>query len=495
MICENANSGDINAPPNFGPLGNMTAATATSDMGRLFGTDGIRGVVGSLYTPNFVAEIASAYGTWLGSPGSVLIGQDFRTTSAGISHILSGALQMLGFDVVEMGPMPTPCFQYNVRAFAAKGGLMVTASHNPPEFNGIKFTGPRGLEIPKDAEAKIERILAARTYRGADWMTAGTIRTDGTGVDRYIASIRQHIDLPSIRRSGLSVVLDPGNGTSAVSSPRLLREIGCKLVTVNSNPDGWFPGRLSEPSEENLVQLSKMVPEMGAAMGIAHDGDADRVAFVDEKGHYLSGDLALAILARYVLSQKPGSTIVTSVTTSTVVQDVVERMGGRLVKTKSGSLAVAVGIDESGGVFGGEENGHYYWPQHQNAPDGPMSSAMMVELLAHEGRPLSEIASEIPVYHLKKGKVPVDPRHHAAVLANAIAAFGGSADRIETIDGVKAYYPGGWVLIRPSGTEPIMRVFAEGKSAERANSFSERGMTIVHEALAIASSSSGAQTA
>jgi phosphomannomutase/phosphoglucomutase len=465
----------------------MENSTLDSAAVRLFGTDGIRGVVGSLYTPNFVADIASAYGTWLGSPGSVLIGQDFRTTSGGISHILAGTLQMLGFDVVEMGPMPTPCFQYNVRAFGAKGGLMVTASHNPPEFNGIKFTGPRGLEIPKDAEAKIERHFVERSYVGADWMTAGTIRSDSTGVDRYVDSIQKHIDVPAIRRSKLSVVLDPGNGTSAVSSPRLLREIGCKLVTVNSNPDGWFPGRNSEPSEENLTQLAKTVPELGAAVGIAHDGDADRVAFIDERGQYLTGDLALAVLARYVLRTHPGGTIVTSVTTSSVVDEVVKKSGGKLVTTKSGSLPVAVGIEQSHGVFGGEENGHYYWPEHQNAPDGPMSSAMMLELLAHEGRPLSELAAEIPVYHLKKQRVQVDPKLHAVVLAHAITALGQSADRIDTTDGVKAYYPGGWLLIRPSGTEPIVRVFAEGRSAERADSFSRRGVGVVDQALAAVS--------
>jgi phosphomannomutase/phosphoglucomutase len=474
------------AHPRIDRVESMQQVPMQPPRSRLFGTDGIRGVVGSLYTPKFVAEIASAYATWLGSPGSVLIGQDFRTTSGGISHILAGTLQMLGFDVVEMGPMPTPCFQYNVRAFGAKGGLMVTASHNPPEFNGIKFTGPRGLEISPEAEAKIEQHLADRMYIGADWMTAGTIRSDSTGIDRYVASIREHVDVRAVRRSRFSVVLDPGNGTSAVSSPRLLREIGCKLITVNSNPDGWFPGRHSEPSEENLIQLAETVPENGATVGIAHDGDAARVGFIDERGHYLTGDLALALLARYVLRRNPGGTVVTSVTTSTVVADVVEQSGGKLVKTKSGSLPVAVGIEQHGAVFGGEENGHYYWPIHQNAPDGPMSSAMMLELLAYEARPLSELTSEFPVYHLKKQKVEVDPKLHALVVAHAITALQDTADRIDTTDGVKAYYPGGWLLIRPSGTEPIVRVFAEGRSADRANSFSEKGVGVVHKALSTA---------
>jgi phosphomannomutase / phosphoglucomutase len=453
---------------------------------RLFGTDGIRGVVGDLYTPGFVADITSAYGTILGPPGTVLIGQDFRTTSWGISHILAGTLQMLGFDVVEMGPMPTPCFQYNVRRFDAKGGLMVTASHNPPEYNGIKFTGPRGLEISPEMEAKIAASYAARKFNQPNWKTAGTIRSEATGIDRYLASIHAHTDADAVRRARPAVVLDPGNGTSAVTSPRLLREMGCHLTTMNANPDGWFPGRLSEPSEENLAQLEMAVPKLGAALGIAHDGDADRVAFVDERGHYISGDVSLALFAKYALRRHPRATIVTSITTSSVVKDVVTEAGGKLVVTKSGSLPVALGIEATGAVFGGEENGHCYWPEHQNAPDGPMSSAMMLELLAHEGRPLSELVKEIPVYHLRKAKVPVPAELNATVLKIAAESLGAGADSIDTTDGVKAYFPGGWVLIRPSGTESLMRIFVEAKSAATADSFAERGLVLVREVLASA---------
>jgi phosphomannomutase / phosphoglucomutase len=441
-------------------------------------------VVGDLYTPTFVAEIASAYGAWLGAPGSVLIGQDFRTTSPGISQILAGALQMLGFDVVEVGPMPTPCFQFNIQAFGAKGGLMVTASHNPPEFNGIKFTGPRGLGIPPEAELKIEQVLARRDFARSDWMTAGTIRSDSTGIDRYLTSIQHHVDATAIRRAQLKVVLDPGNGTSATTSPKLLRDLGCSFVSVNSNPDGWFPGRLSEPSHENLTLLEKTVPKSGAALGIAHDGDADRVAFVDERGKYLTGDVTLTLLARYVLHRYPGGTIVTSVTTSTVLQDVVERAGGKLVVTKSGALPVATAIEKTQAVFGGEENGHCYWPEHQNSPDGPMTSAVMLELLAHEGRTLSELVAEIPAYHLRKQNLRIESELKAPVMDRALQVLRGTADRIDTTDGVKAYFPEGWLLISPSVNEPTIEVFAEGNSPARATLYAEKGLGVVREALA-----------
>lgn len=468
----------------------MTPGEAGRESPKLFGANGIRGVVGELYTPSFVTDLASAYGAWLGAPGSVLIGQDFRTTSPGISHVLAGALQMLGFDVVMMGTMPTPCFQFNVHAFGAKGGLMVTASQRPPEFNGIKFSGPRGLPISPEAESKIEQILSRRQFPRPDWMSAGTIRTDTTGIDRYLTSIQQQIDVDAIRRSRLPVVLDPGNGASAVSSPRLLREIGCDLMLVNSNPDGWFPGRLSEPTEENLTQLQGLVPKMGAAVGIAHDGDADRVAFVDERGRYVSGDVAIALFAKYVLRRSPGATVVTSVTTSSVVREVVEQAGGHLVVTRSGALPVAIGIEESHAVFGGEENGHFYWPDHLNAADGPMTSAMMLELLVHEGRRLSELVAEIPAYHLQKKVVQVEPLLKGAVIQHALDALRGSADHVETMDGVKAYFPGGWVLLRPSRAEPLVRVYAEGTTSDRATTFAEKGLGLIREAVTAAPTAS-----
>jgi phosphomannomutase/phosphoglucomutase len=448
---------------------------------RLFGTDGIRAVVGELYTPGFLANIAAAYGTWLGPPGTVLVARDFRTSSPGMAHILGGTLQMLGFDVVELGPMPTPCLQFNVPAAGARGGLMVTASHNPPEFNGIKFAGPKGLEIPPDAERRIEELAHTRQFLRPNWQTAGTLRFDSGAVPRYLGSILSHVDRERVAQRAMHVVLDPGNGTSAVTSPTLLRTLGCRLSTLNANPDGTFSGRPSEPSEENLGDLRRFVPEVGADLGIAHDGDSDRVSFVDERGGYVSGDVALGLFARYVLRRSPGGTVVTSVTSSSLIRDVVEQQGGHLVLTRSGSLPVAVGVEENRAVFGGEENGHCNWPAHQNAADGPMTSAMMLELLAAEGRPLSELVAEMPAYRLLKRKVPVGPDLRAATLAHVQESLGAEADRLETIDGVKAYFADGWVLVRPSGTEPLFRVFAESRTEAGVQKLSERGIAAVRE--------------
>ncbi|MCI4363601.1 MAG: phosphoglucosamine mutase [Thermoplasmata archaeon] len=449
----------------------------------LFGTDGIRGIVGELYTPQFTADIAAAFATFLTGSGQVLIGRDFRFTSPGIARILSGTLQMHGFDPIELGPMPTPCLQFNVRALGARAGLMVTASHNPVEFNGIKFCSETGLEFPPEAEREVERHFRARSFAPVLWNRTGTPRRDEMGLDRYLRSIIAHVDRPSIARAAARVVLDCGNGTSAVSSPPLFRTLGAKLVTLNANPDGAFPGRPSEPSDENLPDLKKTVVQTGASVGVAHDGDSDRIAFVDEKGQYVPGEVSLALFARYALAQQPGATIVTSVTSSSCIADVVASDGGRLVVTRSGSLPVAVGIEEEKAAFGGEENGHYYWPAHQNAPDGPMSSAVMLELLARSDRPLSALVAELPKYTVVKTKLATPQRLKEVVVEAARREFEASADHLVTIDGVKAFFPEGWILVRPSGTEPLVRVFAESRTAEDAHRLAERGLGVVRSVV------------
>ncbi|MCI4333265.1 MAG: phosphoglucosamine mutase [Thermoplasmata archaeon] len=457
----------------------QTTERPTPNAPRLFGTDGIRKVVGREITPVFVAEVGSAIATYLQGSGDVLIARDFRTSSDAMARLLSGALLMDGINVRELGVMPTPCLQFNVRALGAAMGLTVTASHNPTEFNGIKFTGPEGTEIPRDSEEILERSIFRHEFVRASWDHVGTYRVDPDAVDRYTSSILRTTDVEAIRAAAPLVVLDPGNGTSAVTSPVLLRELGCRVLTLNANPDGYFPGRPSEPNEENLWALRKAVVELGAVVGIAHDGDADRASFVDEHGTYLPGDVTMALFAKHRLTERDGGVVVTSVTSSTLVEDVVRSGGGELQVTRSGSLPVARRVLDCDAIFAGEENGGYYWPEHQVARDGPMSSAKMVELLVRLGRPLSELVGELPRYHLSKTKVPVADALKTRLLAKVHAELEREADRIVTLDGQKAYFPDGWLLVRPSGTEPICRVYAEARSAPRAKELMDHGVEMV----------------
>ncbi|MCI4327250.1 MAG: phosphoglucosamine mutase [Thermoplasmata archaeon] len=458
---------------------------------RLFGTDGIRRVVNADFSPVFIAEVAAATAEILGGEGPVLIAQDFRTTSPGIARILAGVLSMDAVEVVELGAMPTPCLQYNVLALKARLGLMVTASHNPTDFNGIKFCGPEGLEITPEEEHAIERNVHFRKHAVPVWEKAAPIRPDTNGVARYLQSIVSRVDRPRIAARKLRVVLDCGNGTSAATSPQLLRSLGCRLTTLNANPDGHFPGHPSEPTEANLADLRKTVVAVGADLGIAHDGDSDRIAFVDETGRYIPGEESLGLFAREVLRRKGGGTVVTSVTSTRCVEEAVRVAGGKLVITRSGSLPVARGILEEHAVFGGEENGGYYWPEHQDARDGPMSSAMMLDLLAETGKSLGGLLSDLPKFHVVKRNVPLPAASKAAVLERVRTTLGADSERMVTIDGVKAFYPDGWILVRPSGTEPICRVYAESRDADRAKTMCERAVGLVSAYVAESSPSTG----
>jgi phosphomannomutase/phosphoglucomutase len=459
-----------------------TLPDGPSNAPRLFGTDGIREIVGEKLTPEFVTQVGLAVAEVLHHAGTVVIAMDFRTTSPGIARILSGSLQMGGIDVVEVGAMPTPCLQFNVRALGAQMGLMVTASHNPAPFNGIKFSGPRGLEIPRADEVEIETHIHHRSFRPGAWDRAGRITRDPGAIDRYVASMLQVVDAERIRAWAPRVVLDCGNGTSAVASPRMLREVGCRLTTLNANPDGFFPGHPSEPNPQNLGDLIRMVPTSEALLGIAHDGDSDRIAFVDEKGQFVPGEVTLALFARHVLRRRPGAVIVTSVTSSTCIEDVVRAEGGRLIVTRSGSLPVAEAVAESRAAFGGEENGHYYWPEHQNAADGPMSSLKLLELLAYERRPLSDLVAELPKYVLTKTTVPFPREIRPIALPRIHEELARGAERVVTVDGIKAFFHDGWLLIRPSGTEPVCRVFSESRDTERSRALNHKGRELVERA-------------
>jgi phosphomannomutase/phosphoglucomutase len=450
---------------------------------RLFGTDGVRRVVGEELTPWFVSEFACSLAHLLQGEGPVLVGWDFRTSSASIARLLSGSLSMCGLDAVEVGQLPTPCFQFNVKTLRARLGTMVTASHNPTPFNGIKVTGPEGLEIPREDEEVVERAMAEKTFPKVPWNRVGTVRADPGAIDRYLASIRANVDVAAIAHAAPRVVLDCGNGTSAVTSPRLLRELGTRLTTLNANADGYFPGHPSEPTDENLADLKATVVAVGAALGVAHDGDSDRVAFVDEKGRYVPGEETLALFAKWMLGKHPGATIATSITSSSVVSDVVRESGGKLSVSRSGSLPVARSAIETGAVFAGEENGGYYWPTHQVARDGPMSSAKMLELLVETGRPLSELLAELPKYHVIKRKIELPPVYKAPVMDAVRAELGREAEKTIAIDGVKAFFSDGWILVRPSGTEPICRIFAEAKDRSTAERLNRTGVTLVQDQL------------
>jgi phosphomannomutase/phosphoglucomutase len=445
----------------------------------MFGTNGVRGIINNDLTVELVLNLSRAIGTVLG-PGKVAIARDSRMGGEMFTHALLSGLTSTGCSVVDLGPVPTPTLQYMVPRLGCIAGVMVTASHNPPHFNGIKVIGSNGIETPREIENQIENVYNSHEFKTADWNKIGDVTHYASAVDMYVEGIKSHIDVDKISEKKLKVVVDCANSVGGVVTPRLLREIGCIVVSLNSQLDGSFPGRNPEPIPENLKDLSAAVPAMGADLGIAHDGDADRATFVDETGRVLWGDQSFALIASRVLAKKPGSTLITPVSSGRLIEDVARKAGAKIDWTEVGSVVVSHRIEEIGAELGGEENGGVFYPDHQPVRDGAMTASQIVEMMALEDKTLSQLVSELPTYFNTKVKVLV-PQEKKEPLFKALLDLSKDMNRI-TIDGVKIIQDDGWILIRPSGTEPIYRCFAEGKTQETADRLSKEGVELIERA-------------
>ena len=449
-------------------------------MTRLFGTNGIRGVVGEMMNADLAVKVGRAIGTFF-QGGSVGLARDPRLSGPMLARAAASGLMSAGCDVIDLGMVPTPCAQYFVaKSGHLKGAVVVTASHNPREFNGLKAIDARGMEMSREDEETIEAIYFENRFHAAAWADVGSGRTDDTAISRYMEGIRAKIDAEAIGKQNPLVVIDPGNGAGCVVTPYLLRSLGCRVLTLNAQPDGAFPGRLPEPTPDHLGDLMRLVSEVHADLGVAHDGDADRATFVDDKGAFVVGDKALALLAQAAVKSRGGA-VVTPVSTSSVVEDVVRAAGAKVIRTRVGSPIVARTMFESGAVFGGEENGGVIFPDHQFCRDGAMSAAKMLELLAHEGKSLSALVAALPQYHIKKANVAVPVERREAVLTSIVEFAKGR--KVDTTDGVKILEGDGAVLVRPSGTEPIFRVYAEAKTPARADALADEGVALIQKAL------------
>jgi len=432
-------------------------------MSRLFGTNGVRGVVNQDLTAEMIMRLAAAAGSLLGE--SIALGRDGRISSPMLRDAAVSGLLSVGCQVHDAGVLPTPALQYAVKHFGLDGGLMVTASHNPPEFNGLKVIARDGVEVSRRRETEIENLFFSEGPKLSPWDCIGTI-CDLEALEAYRKAVLSHIDEDVVKKAKLRVALDPGNGVASLAAPLIAQELGCTVSTINAEVDGRFPGRESEPRPDNLDGLRELVETSGADVGAAFDGDGDRTIFIDEKGEVHWGDRSFALVAKDFLARNPEEAVATSVSSSRVVEDVVAEGGGRLVWTRVGSIVISRTMIDKGIKLGGEENGGIMYGPHQSVRDGSMSMALVLEIMAKEGRPLSELFSELPQYSQLKDRVTCPDGLKQRVLE--VLRRSVEAPRIETIDGVKLWYPdGSWILIRPSGTEPVFRFYAEAQNPDQ----------------------------
>jgi len=428
---------------------------------KFFGTNGIRGVFDEDFSLEFIHDMTLAIGTYFGK-GPVLIGYDGRESSPAICKVVSSALNSIGIDCNVAGIVPTPCLEYAVKSLGYSGGLMITASHNPPQYNGIKPCAKDGVEISREDELIVEDIYLQKSWLKPDsWGTTGN---ENRTIETYLKGIISHIDSKLIESKHFKVVLDLGNGAQAVSAPNFCEILGCQTFLINPNIDGTFPGRGSEPTPQNLSELSKTVRENNADVGIAFDGDGDRSIFCDNNGDILTGDKSALVLTQHILKKNPNSLVVTCLNSGSNIEVLAEKFNSKVIRTKVGSVEVSRKMVPTDALIGFEENGGYMYGKHNQVRDGCMTLALMLDLLAISEKPLAEEIASLPPSFTTKDKVSCSADKVPKLISSLKEEFPNS----DISDGIKITIdPKNWVMIRPSGTEPIVRVYAEAESQEK----------------------------
>jgi phosphomannomutase / phosphoglucomutase len=438
---------------------------------RLFGTNGVRGVFGEELTLNLVVDLSYSLATYF-KKGPIIIGYDGRKSSPILSKIVSSVINSAGIDVDNTGLVPTPCLQYAAKRVGYNGGIMITASHNPPEYNGIKPTANDGVEISREDELKVEEIYYSKRFSKIDGF--GTDYTNETIIDSYIKTVLSLVNVEKIRQRKFTVAMDIGNGAQARVAPVLLNKLGCKLITINGNIDGDFPGRGSEPTPENLMTLSNMVKNSEADFGVAYDGDGDRSLFCDEEGKVHWGDMVGTAIVRYLLKTKHrGAEVVCPINTTMALSLVAKEADSKVIHTKVGSVEVSREMLRRKSFIGLEDNGGFMYGKLNEVRDGAMTTALVLEMLSlsdKEEQTLSHTISLLPKIFQYKTKFRCPTRQIANTIVTMCIEHG-SPKKIETLDGAKIWIDEEtWIMVRPSGTEPFVRMYAESVDSSLLNS-------------------------
>ena len=431
-------------------------------MAKFFGTNGIRGVFSEDFTLEFIHDMTLAIGTYF-KKGPILIGYDGRDSSPLICKVISSALNSIGIDCNVAGIVPTPCLEFAVKKLGYSGGIMITASHNPPQYNGIKPAASDGVEISREDELIIEDIYLQKSWI-KNQKNYGKTGTEDNAIDVYLKGIISQVDSKLIESKQFKVVLDLGNGAQAVSAPDFCKLLKCETFLINQKIDGTFPGRGSEPTPQNLSELSKSVIQNNADVGIAFDGDGDRSIFCDNKGNILTGDKSALVLIRHILKKNPDSLIVTCLNSGSNTEILANEFNSKVIRTKVGSVEVSRKMVSTDALIGFEENGGFMYGLHNQVRDGCMTLALMLDLLATSNCTLSENIENLPHSFTTKDKISCSPENVLKLISSLKKEFPNS----DTTDGIKISIDRkNWIMIRPSGTEPIVRIYAESESQEK----------------------------
>ncbi len=422
----------------------------------MFGTSGIRGPLGETVTADLALSVGRAVAT--DGASRVLVGRDARESGRFLTDAVAAGLAECGADVVDLGQVATPTLARSIDRLGADAGVVITASHNPAPDNGIKLWTPSGQAFDTDRRKQITEIIDQEAYTLAAWDGTGErTRTEAASAAHRKALV-EAVDADAVE--GLKIVVDVGNGVGSLTAAALTT-LGADVTTLNAQPDGAFPGRPSEPTAETLTDLCAQVAHTDADLGVAHDGDADRMLAVDETGTFVPKDILLALFGQRAVEQAGGGQVAVPVDTSLCVDDAIAAAGGEMVRTKVGDVFVAEAAANPKAVFGGEPSGAWIWPDETLCPDGPLAACKLAALVGSDG-PLSTLIGRIESYPLYRETITVDRK--SAVIDHVTAALDSEFDHVDTTDGLRVETETGWFLIRASGTQPLIRITAEART-------------------------------
>jgi phosphoglucosamine mutase len=448
---------------------------------KLFGSSGVRGVVNTSLTPILAADIGLAVATLIKAE-KVLVARDTRISGLMLENALISGFLAGGANVGSIGVVPTPVLAYLTKELDADAGIMITASHNPPQYNGFKIFNSDSMAYGEENQNEIERIIASKRFRFEDWQNVGEAQfTDRSHL--YVEMIQRKIKL----HKNWFAIVDPGCGATFNLAPTILKSSGCNVTATNAQPDGFFPARSSEPNPDSLKPLANIVRELHADIGVAYDGDGDRVAFIDEKGSFVDFDRVFAAYAAHVTKKGRGCVIVTNVEASMCVEKMVEAHDGKVVRTKVGDVYVSEAMKEHNAVFGGEPCGAWIHPQFHYCPDGILSSVLFLEALEEENKTLSKFISETPQYPTLRESIACNVRKNeekyglVEEVGENLKSVYPRYKSFSVVDGVRLALEDGWVLVRASGTEPLIRLTVEGESLKAAKEIMKESVGLVRK--------------
>ncbi len=451
----------------------------------IISVSGFRGIVGQSLTPLIAARYAAAFAAELPA-GPVVITRDGRTTGSMLAAAITSALQAMGRKSIDAGVAATPTTGVLVRELQAAGGIQITASHNPAEYNGIKLFSAAGRVIPAtDGAAVLGRYRDGR-FTWADHSQIGTAQSFSDSIEAHWRLIRRTVDVHLIQRRRLVVLLDANHGAGSVLARRMLDELGCQVKILGGEPNGRFE-HPPEPTEENLAGVLTAVTECGANIGFCQDPDADRLAVIDENGRYLGEEYTLAMCVDHVLRRRKGP-IVTNCSTSRMSEDLAAKYGVPFYRSAVGEANVVDKMLETAAILGGEGNGGVIDPRVGLVRDSFVSMALLLEAIATRDRPISALADELPRYSIVKTKITLPAARVVSGFESLKRHFKGAV--CDCLDGVRFDWSGKWLLVRASNTEPIVRAISEAPSAEEARRLCEAAGTVL-EAVKVSQGAGG----